>query len=87
MCRVVFDYYSDDNNTNPEQQKRIGIKKIQSISILTKAQLSKFNRRIFLLAKLIHLLTQKMIATGINTVLVIATTILSCGLDKAAVFI
>ncbi|CAK1580968.1 unnamed protein product [Parnassius mnemosyne] len=92
-CMVVFDGYSDVNSTKRAEQKRRGLTRTSvdincnENTIITVQQehfLANENNK----TRLIQFLTEKMTAAGIETTVATGDadgTIVSCGLDKAAV--
>lgn len=92
-CMVVFDGYSDIDSTKRAEQKRRGITKTsvdinfhESTAITVQQEHFLANERNK--TRLIHLLSEKMRAAGIETTVATGDadgTIVRCGLDKAAV--
>lgn len=91
-CTVVFDGYGDLNSTKRAEQKRRGSTKTSvdinfdenmKVTVQQEHFLANENNK----TKLIHLLTQKMAASGIETKVATGdadTTIVRCGIEKSA---
>ena len=92
-CSVVFDGYGDDNSTKRAEQKRRALTKTsvdinfhESTTITVQQEHFLANERNKTM--LIHLLSKKMAAAGIETAVATGdadSTIVRCGLNKAAV--
>ena len=90
-CTVVFDWYGDVNSTKRAEQRRRGTTKT-SVDINFDENMNVTVQQEHFLAneknktRLIHFLTQKMAARGIETKVAIGdadTTIVRCGIEKA----